>query len=80
MRTVTFLGRSSSFAGGDPDPRREKHKEIDIVGLKRFAQKLPATSVLRSVIAEEPDKMSAEDLVAKIPTWLGVLQHDTGIR
>ena len=58
-----------------------KCRSIDISPLKRFVEtRLPLGSVTRSVIMGEPDTMSVEEFIARVPTWLRVLAHDTRCR
>ena len=52
--------------------------EVDIRALKEFAAtKFGSSSLLRKVLAAEPDKLPAEELVGKIGTWLAILREDT---
>lgn len=55
----------------------EKREYIDIRSLKaRVAEILPESSVLRAVLTREPDTLSASDFVAKLGTWLEILNEE----
>ena len=60
-----------------PDARVETIAEVDIRALKRLAAKvLPENSTFRRVITEESDSMPATDFVAKLQTWLSILDGE----
>jgi hypothetical protein len=51
--------------------------EVDIRGLKEFVNvKFGSGSLLRKVLAAEPDRLPAEELVGKIGTWLAILREE----
>ena len=52
--------------------------EVDIRALKGFvASKFGSRSLLRKVLAAEPDDLPAEELVGKIWTWLAILREES---
>ncbi|MGH9918995.1 MAG: hypothetical protein ACRD6W_09030 [Nitrososphaerales archaeon] len=52
-------------------------KAVDIQPLKRLAAEiLPVDSILRRVLASEPDSMNAVDYLAKLGTWLALLREE----
>jgi hypothetical protein len=52
--------------------------EVDIRALKEFAAaKFGPHSILRKVLAAEPDRLPAEELAGKVRTWLAILREDT---
>ncbi len=52
---------------------------VDIRPVKRLASELlGSTSVLRRVLLSEEDMMTATDYVAKLGTWLAILDSDIG--
>ena len=51
--------------------------QVDIRALKQWvASKLGSSSLLRRVVASEPDRIPAEELVGKVWTWLAILEED----
>ena len=51
---------------------------VDIRSLKRLAEKiLPNDSILRRVLASEPDEMEAKDYLPKLATWLAILREES---
>ena len=51
--------------------------QVDIRALKQWvASKLEPSSLLRKVMASEPDRLPTEKLVGKVWTWLAVLKED----
>ena len=51
--------------------------QIDIRVLKQWvASKLGSSSLLRRVMAAEPDRLPAEELIGKVWTWLAILKED----
>ena len=51
--------------------------QVDIRALKQWvASKLGSSSFLRRVMAAEPDRLPAEELVGKVWTWLTILKED----
>jgi hypothetical protein len=53
--------------------------EVDIRALKEFvAANFGSRSLLRKVLAAEPDKLPAEEFVGKIGTWLAILREESG--
>jgi hypothetical protein len=72
MTLTKTLGASFLPPGG---PLR-RH-QVDVRPLKRFvASTLPSTTAIYAVIMGEPDEMSATDFLAKIPTWLKLVDHE----
>jgi hypothetical protein len=56
-------------------------KFIDVKPVKRLASELlENTSVLRRVLLNEEDVLTATDYLAKLATWLVVLDSDLGGR
>jgi hypothetical protein len=52
--------------------------EVDIRPVKEFAEKrLKTDSLLRKVLAAEPDSLPAEEFVGKLGTWLAILREDS---
>ncbi len=52
--------------------------EVDIRALKEFAAaNFRPRSILRKVLAAEPDNLPAEELVGKIGTWLAILREES---
>jgi hypothetical protein len=52
-------------------------KEVNIRSVKALAIKiLPNDSVLRGVLTREPDILTASDLIAKLGTWLEILDEE----
>jgi hypothetical protein len=50
---------------------------VDISGVKTLAIKLlPANSAMVGVLLQEPNEMTAEEFIAKVPTWLALLHYD----
>jgi hypothetical protein len=51
--------------------------KVDIRALKGYvAVKFDSRSLLRRVLAAEPDSLPAEELVGKIGTWLAILREE----
>jgi hypothetical protein len=52
-------------------------KVVNIHPLKRTAAKiLPDDSILRRVLLSEPDEMRPSDYLAKLGTWLAILEEE----
>jgi hypothetical protein len=52
-------------------------KVVDVRPLKMLAvERFPSGSILRRVLAAEPDVIPACDYVAKLSTWLAILRED----
>ncbi|HZW55024.1 MAG TPA: hypothetical protein VFF30_01925 [Nitrososphaerales archaeon] len=50
---------------------------IDIRSLKaRISEILPSASILRAVLIGEPDVLSPRDFIAKLGTWLDILEEE----
>lgn len=54
------------------DRNSRTRKKVRIIILKDFAIK-KLDDPLKSVILAEKDEMSAEEFIAKVPTWLNLL-------
>ncbi len=51
---------------------------MDLRGLKRFiAEEFPDDSRLKSLILSEPDRMSVEEYVIQIGTWLKLVRLES---
>jgi hypothetical protein len=52
-------------------------EEVDIRGLKGFvASHYGSGSLLRRVLAAEPDRLPAEEFLGKLGTWLAILREE----
>ena len=52
-------------------------EEVDIRGLKGFvASHYGSGSLLRKVLAAEPDRLPAEEFLGKLGTWLAILREE----
>ncbi len=50
---------------------------VDIRLLKHFAlERLPSHSALRYVLLVEPERLSVEEFIGRIPVWLALLDHE----
>lgn len=55
----------------------QQRSVVDIRPVKRLAAKLLSEdSVLRHVLAEEGDSLPAADFIAKLGTWLSILDKE----
>ncbi len=51
--------------------------QVDVMTLKQWvASKLGSSSLLRKVMAAEPDRLPAEEFIGKVWTWLAILKED----
>lgn len=56
---------------------QQNQELIDMHSFKaRVSDILPDGSILRSVLIREPDTLSKSDLVAKLGTWLEILDEE----
>ncbi len=52
---------------------------VDISPLKHFAlERLPSHSTLRHVLLVEPERLSPEEFLGRIPVWLTLLDLESG--
>lgn len=52
-------------------------KRIDLGRLKTFViEKLPPDSIVRAIILEEGDSLTAQEFVTKVEVWLKLLRRD----
>jgi hypothetical protein len=57
---------------------QQKTVIVHLRPLKRLAAELlPSDSILRRVLASEPDEMEPRDYVAKLGTWLALLREES---
>jgi hypothetical protein len=57
--------------------QQQKREYIDMRSFKaRVSEILPEGSLLRSVLIREPDMLSKSDFVAKLSTWLEILDEE----
>lgn len=53
--------------------------EVDIRPLKEFASsKCRSDSLLKKVLAVEPDNLPAQEFLGKMRTWLAILKEEAG--
>jgi hypothetical protein len=53
--------------------------KVDIRAFKGFvAAKFSSQSLLKKVMAAEPDNLPAEQVVGKLGTWLAILREEPG--
>ena len=56
---------------------QQKQEYLDMRSFKaRVSKILPEGSVLRTVLTREPDMLSTSDFVAKLGTWLEILDEE----
>ena len=69
QQEATVTGQTSVSAG---------RREVDIRALKQSVViRFGSSSLLRKVVAAEPDYLPAEELVGKIGTWLEIRREET---